>query len=58
MGEVVALPVSEPRPRSCFICVHALTAEQTYCRLFREIIDCESLAARDCDLYEEDPDKN
>lgn len=57
MGEVVAFPEPESeREPTCFACIHASLGPVTYCTKFREEIMLESLAAEDCEEYEEDPD--
>lgn len=57
VGDVLAFPEPEPeREPTCFACRHASLGPATYCTKFREEILFESLAAADCEEYEEVPD--
>jgi hypothetical protein len=49
----------ENRPRSCFICVLSdQTGAGTRCTLYQELIVSETVAAHDCEHYQEDGDKS
>ena len=52
-------PVAPERPRSCFICRHAvLSTSGTYCPMFMEMVLDEADAASDCDAYIDDPERS
>lgn len=55
-ADVIPFPQRPERRRSCLICEHASLGAVTYCTVFREEITFETLAAEDCEAYEEDPD--
>lgn len=54
-AQVIPFPRRKP---SCLICVHALLGEMTYCEAFDEVIENESVVARDCFNYHEDRRKS
>lgn len=56
LAPVIPLRPLGQRVPNCLICRHARVTDETYCPIYQEVIDQESVAALDCPSYAEDED--
>ena len=54
MGDIIRFPQRMSRVPDCRICQHALVADETYCRVYKEMILNEPATAAECERFEDD----